>query len=213
MESRFSNIWGNRFWHWQKSDIHCWKHMHQKGNGPSVCLDVKTVTGKSRPELIIQAGGNCGMFPMEYLRWFNRVITFEPDPINFNCLIKNCNAPNELTAVMGVLGNNAGEMVPVRRSKKNIGATHVSKAPPTFHSLTFTIDSLNLKPDVIHLDIEGYELQALKGAAKTLKNHNPVLVCEIKSDMRFLVWEFIKRYGYKETAVLSNGDFVFEKRG
>ena len=43
-----------------------------------------------------------------------------------------------------------------------------------------TIDTLNLqKLDFIKLDIEGYELNALKGAEETIKKHKPVLCIEI----------------------------------
>lgn len=35
---------------------------------------------------------------------------------------------------------------------------------------TTTIDALNLQPDMLNLDIQGAELEALKGAERTLKN-------------------------------------------
>lgn len=36
-----------------------------------------------KKDVIIQAGGNAGYYVMQYAKIFNRVYTFEPDPINF----------------------------------------------------------------------------------------------------------------------------------
>ena len=211
MENRHSDIWGNRDWQWVKTDHNCWVHMHKKGNGPNVVRDIaRSVIGKKR-NLVIQAGGNCGMFPVEYDRYFKRVVTFEPDPLNFKCLVANINSKS-ITPIQACLGAVSGETVPMRNNGKNIGACHVSKAPPTFHALTFAIDDLHLEPDVIHLDVEGYELQTLLGAEKTLFSYHPLIVSEIKAENRFLVWEYLKEFGYVETGHLTNGDYVYETK-
>jgi len=40
--------------------------------------------------LVIQAGGNCGMYARFYGNYFDNVISIEPDKDNFHCLSVNC---------------------------------------------------------------------------------------------------------------------------
>jgi hypothetical protein len=40
-------------------------------------------------KVAVQAGGNCGMQVVKFAEFFENVYTFEPDPINFNCLVNN----------------------------------------------------------------------------------------------------------------------------
>lgn len=41
------------------------------------------------------------------------------------------------------------------------------------HSVLHTI------PTLIKLDIEGWEVRALRGAKRTLREHHPIIVCEV----------------------------------
>ena len=45
------------------------------------------------------------------------------------------------------------------------------------------LDSLQLKPDLIHLDIEGHEKWALKGARETIDKYSPAVVLECTNDI------------------------------
>lgn len=47
------------------------------------------------------------------------------------------------------------------------------------------VDELNLKPDVIKLDVEGWEEQALNGMSDTLETHKPMLIIEINNMERW----------------------------
>lgn len=56
------------------------------------------------------------------------------------------------------------------------------------------LDSLGLVPDLIKLDVEGFEQQALKGLDETLCSHFPVLLIEINNIERWL--PYLESLGY-----------------
>lgn len=39
--------------------------------------------------VMVQAGGNCGMHVHKFVEHFDTIYTFEPDPLNFFCLVNN----------------------------------------------------------------------------------------------------------------------------
>jgi len=130
--------------------------------------------------VVVQAGGNVGVFPRELARNFGAVYTFEPDAENFNCLARNCPESN-IIKFQTALGDNHDHIrVGISRPdlKNNCGAYQVIGEGIT---PTMMIDDLELPAcDLIYLDIEGYELQALKGGEKTIKKYHPVIVVENK---------------------------------
>lgn len=153
-----------------EGDGSCWA-----GNLPY--LDTPEIVSRFVPDPVVcvQAGGNCGPFVKKYAELFQLVYTFEPDPVNFYCLTKNTPYPNvfKFQACLGY----KHETVDVTRYLSDVGSTYVkgSGVVPTL-----MIDDLGLpRCDLIHLDIEGYELNALKGAVETIKRCHPILeVCE-----------------------------------
>lgn len=211
MANRHSKLWCDRDWSWPDEDIHCWKHLHK--HGPRIVQDITGLLPTDQRNLVIQAGGNCGMYPYEYVKHFKKVVTFEPCYRNFKHLIIN-NPSSRITAVNGALGQKSGEFVPIRNSTKNSGATHVTTIPKiaTSFAMTFALDDLGLKPDLIHLDVEGFELEVIQGARRLLKEVGPLLVVEIKKDNRFLFWEYLREFSYTESGVLENGDYIYEKK-
>jgi hypothetical protein len=45
-------------------------------------------------KVVVQAGGNCGVYVKRYAELFETVYTFEPSPILFYCLNLNVTNPN-----------------------------------------------------------------------------------------------------------------------
>ena len=70
-------------WHWRSDDtdlkcFHGWKEENQLLNVLDKYLEKKNV--------MVQAGGNCGMQVDKFAKEFGMVYTFEPDPINFQLI-------------------------------------------------------------------------------------------------------------------------------
>jgi len=120
--------------------------------------------------IMIQAGGNCGFMLDHFVEHFNVIYTFEPDPVNFYCLNQNITSP-KVIKMQCCLGNNTNPVAVqqlIRPDRPNdTGGVHVNGEG---FIPTIKIDNLNLPGcDLIQLDIEGYELEALLGAIDTIK--------------------------------------------
>ena len=102
----------------------------------------------------------------------------------FYCLNLNVTSPN-VFKYQSCLGNSR-DLVALKIKAKNRGKNFVNGSGVI---PTLLIDDLNLEVcDLIHLDIEGYELFALQGAIKTIKKsplRNPTTREEIK-ELKFI---------------------------
>lgn len=133
-------------------------------------------------DLILQAGANVGTYPLALADHFGSVVTAEPDPANWACLVKNLEARDSLkrvAALFGAFGEQDGVCAPLEVQPRNCGAHRVSFGSGS--TPVFTIDGLKLAAcDAIWLDVEGSELPALKGAEATIKRFSPVIAVEDK---------------------------------
>lgn len=127
-------------------------------------------------DVVIQAGGNCGIWARYLATKFKTVYTFEPDITNFRCLNLNATAPN-IIRMQAALGH-GGPPLSMDLTPKNIGAHSMGKYGIIPN---ITVDDLCLPAcDFIQLDLEGYEYFALKGAKSTIDAYSPVLMIEDK---------------------------------
>lgn len=137
---------------------------------------------------VVQAGGNLGVFPKALAQVFQTVYTFEPAPDLFALLVQNAPEPN-IVKCQAALGEGPGlvGLSRIRRDGKpdpHEGITHVS-GPGTLPTLR--IDDFGLPVcDLIYLDVEGYELFALRGAVATIARCRPVIAVELNRGIEFL---------------------------
>lgn len=152
--------------------------------------------------LIFQAGGNVGIWPNYFARFFDNVITAEADPDLYTCLEKNKSVPH-IRSINGAVGNGDEDLNFFRTGKSGTG-TVCGDGSPDFKVKQFTIDSLELQElDAIYLDIEGYEETALRGATETLKRCRPLVCAEtfdrtreaINALMGTFDYVFVRRFG------------------
>lgn len=126
----------------------------------------------------VQAGANVGVFPAELARYFDVVYAFEPDVKNYELLLLNTKMDN-IVLRNAALGSKCGfvETEPVTdKHKNNTGAVRIKEGGAT---PVLKIDDLALKScGLVFLDIEGFELFALRGARDTLQEYKPVVVVE-----------------------------------
>jgi FkbM family methyltransferase len=143
----------------------------------------------AKTDTMIQAGGNCGIIVYPFCEHFKNIYTFEPDPINFLCLNMNLDFKHvhKFQACLGSERTQISLENVYTDSNGDNGAFNVSKVPGNIPVIR--IDDLNLKScDLIMLDVEGYEQEALNGALETINKFKPVLCLEIYPD-------WLARYG------------------
>ena len=180
---REDNIDGVSHWMWPTTDTGAWDgpsaewvHTHKDGY----------LKHCKKFDVVVQAGGNCGLYPMLFSQYFSRVYTFEPDPLNFHCLVNNCQVSNiyKFNAALG----ETNKLVHVYNGNEgNVGCHTIGDDPSkniswtAMHSFipTFTIDQLALDHcDLIQLDCEGYEPNVILGAMDTIERFKPVISLE-----------------------------------
>ena len=135
---------------------------------------------------VIQAGGNIGVFPATMAQQFERVITVEPDTVNYQALSLNVAEYKNINYQQAAFGDKEGMASVDQIQPDNIGAHQIK---PGNDVKVLTIDSFNVNDcDFIQLDVEGSEHQALLGAEQTIKKTYPVITLELKG--------LGSRYGY-----------------
>lgn len=126
--------------------------------------------------VVIDGGANIGTFTNSYcdlVGQSGRVYAFEPNMVAFICLSKNAPLAEKHFAALG----STNGYCTVQDKDKNHGAAYCEQGGTV---AVKTIDSLELdRLDFVKLDIEGWELDALRGAAETIKRCRPVLDIEI----------------------------------
>jgi FkbM family methyltransferase len=149
-----------------------------------------------RMNICIQAGGHIGTYPIMLANWFKNVYTFEPNLENFECLVRNVSEWHERMLIHEQTEPDVGDIYPARgvlgyargcvkmNRHKNSGGHSVEGEGNT---PLYRIDDLALEAcDLIHLDVEGYEMHALRGAIKTISTYKPIIVAEEnKQQMRY----------------------------
>ena len=166
---------------------------------------------------VIQAGGNCGVYPLLYTELFDLVYTFEPDPLSFFCLVNNCQLDN-ITKFNAALGDQNGLIAMKEVQSNNRGMNKIEGTNQSgCYTPIVTIDSFEFKDvSLIQLDLEGYEVQAIKGATNTIQTYKPVIILECgdqnnPSDLKHRneVFEMMKSIGYHNHKQLGRLDNVF----
>lgn len=148
----------------------------------SQCADIEVIMAHvRRRQVCVQAGGACGVWPLRFSQLFEQVITFEPLKENYHCLLRNTREADNITAINAPVGNDVKKYSIHNdiHELKNFGAGYI--VPDEKGTQAQLIDNLKLEAcDLIQLDIEGWELNALKGAGLTIAEFKPVIVLEEK---------------------------------
>ena len=132
------------------------------------------------------------MYARFYGNYFKEIYSFEPHPLNFECLKKNCQGEKYHLYNVGLGHTNTKcKIEGDGKGGRNVGRFQVSESSKGDIDL-ITVDSLNLdKCDLMHLDVEGFESNVLLGAMATIVKYKPKIILEFGNGK-----EVIESLGY-----------------
>jgi FkbM family methyltransferase len=162
------------------------------------------------PMVIYDIGANIGLYSLVLAREHpsSQIHAFEPERHNFFKLIRNIE--------LNLLKNVTAHLIAAGEERK-IGSLHLQGelSGQGEHSLinpvskfytpieVWDLDTyVRIKkapsPDLVKIDVEGYELQVLKGMTGLLKSKQPKLIIEVHQHLinEQHLYEFLKKYKY-----------------
>ena len=115
-------------------------------------------------ETVIDVGAWCGTWAKAIEPFAKKVIAFEPDKTHFECLQRNCTV--NCTPRMEAVG---AQLQEVSLTEDNF--TQAKRVDEKGNIRMITLDHMEYEHvDMIKIDVEGYEMEVLKGATKTLES-------------------------------------------
>ena len=140
----------------------------------------------------IDIGAHCGLWTSQLAQYFERVEAFEPLPRHHECWERNAGWKKTNVLHKVCLGEEIGSCG-IHLVEGLSGRSHIIEGNEFEVRRLDDYDFQDV--DLIKVDVEGYELKALKGAERTIVKWRPVVIVEQKFNMG-------KRYGVSDKAAL-----------
>lgn len=151
---------------------------------------LNAISGLGLRGVYVDVGSNIGNHTV-YFALFTKadqVVSIEIHPEIYENLLHNISLnPSAKYYPINVGVGTENEKVSVSViNKSNVGMTHVTKDCGCLEikKLDDLLDGLG-KISLIKIDIEGYELKAIKGALNVINKHKPVLIVECRTETEF----------------------------
>lgn len=163
----------------------------------------------------IDGGAFIGLFSLEMARQFDVVLSFEPGFATRQCLKENTKNIENIFIYDRALGEKFGR-ASQKQDERWEGNTGGRYLVPGNDFDVGPLDCVGLNNvDFIKLDIEGYELFALRGAQRTIERCKPVILCEEKPRIyerqgiiKGQIEEFLLPLGYKRVSKIKS-DIIY----
>ena len=156
----------------------------------------------------VDVGGNIGLHAVRFANLFACVHSFEPTDINFECLKINTKQFNNIVLHKTGLGDKESTVsIKLPSDTDNCGNFSIVDFDQYTDNVIeqliniCTLDSVNLAPDLIKIDVQGFDYNVLLGAADTIAQHRPVIIIESETKKsRNTIGEFLTVRGYSVAA-------------
>ncbi len=152
--------------------------------------------------LCLDIGANIGCITQALLANNFTVLAIEPQPEVYRCLRSNIcryTTGNAMNVAVGSAVGTAKMPVVHYSDKNNIGGLGIGQRSiyGTYEVPVVTIDSLEVTPGFMKIDVEGYELEVLQGASATIKYCRPIMYIEDdRAEKSRALRQYIEELGY-----------------
>ena len=163
--------------------------------------------------IVWDVGANLGLFAATASMQVGpngRVVAFEPDPWLMSILKQSFgksqshfqNIELEQFAIAEATGQRNFGIARRSRSSNALvgyGSTQMGGARRVVQVQARTLDSFldSSVPDLLKIDVEGAELEVLRGGKQTLADARPIVICEVSSDVTGEVTALFDSYNYR----------------
>ncbi|NDP47669.1 MAG: FkbM family methyltransferase [Sulfuriferula multivorans] len=134
----------------------------------------------------LDIGANIGNHSLFFARYYEQVLSFEPNPRTYKLLEYNASLANNIRSFCLGLSDHDGKAT-LNTDPANIGASSLTERPgqqSTLHQEIElkTLDSIDaiqaLTIGLIKIDVEGHELEVLEGGKELIKRARPLILFE-----------------------------------
>lgn len=175
---------------------------------------------------VIDVGAHVGISALHWADHFEKIEAFEPNIYNRECLTLNTlPIAYKVHIYHCALSNTTAQMEAVYRSSKNSGSFQlINPMYKKTKSVRFPVevkplDSFNFTDvGLIKIDVEGWEVEVLEGAANTINQCSPVLMLEFGGEVKTIkrvnsdaLMGFMSRYDY-ELVATHESDSIFVRK-
>lgn len=158
----------NGFWV-PSNDIHIQQWRKGKPFTQNKCLKEFLKWCHSRNQkfnTVLDIGAWCGTWSAEFAPYCKKIYAIEPDKTHFECLIKNLSSFDNIELIDYAMGDTETKV-----SLTDDDFTQARRIISSGNILMKTVDSFKFEDvDLIKIDVEGFEMNVLRGAKDTLKN-------------------------------------------
>jgi len=147
----------------------------------------------SKDKVFVDVGAHVGKYAVRMAKYYGKVIAIEPNPEAVEVLKKNIELNNVSNVeILNVACGDIEEerILHIRGGSSTFFGKYGGKAEVKVK--VARLDNLVKKADVVKIDVEGWELNVVRGAKKLIETCKPV----------FLIEHHEKAYEYKNNSVL-----------
>lgn len=152
----------------------------------------------TRNSVVYDVGANIGYHALAFAKLCKYVYAFEPNKKHLELLRKNLRYGN--VEIFDVAVSDRPGTLKIQdfdiNTPGNYGELYCNKNG--YDVTSIRLDDLDLeKPDLIKIDVEGFELNVLRGCSETIREHNPVIFYEAHGTELREIFDFLTDFEYR----------------
>jgi len=166
----------------------------------------------------LDVGANVGNHSLFFARYYEAVESFEPHPVTFQLLGVNARLEKRISVHNWGASDVEGILDLYNEPHSFGGASlHPHRADPSLQRYQIAVRPLDAAPHLsdrkiglIKIDVEGHELNVLRGATRLIRKNRPVILFEqhagdFDSTGRSEVIEYLRSQSYSKFAIVKRG--------